>query len=108
MADPAGPLDRLLPRCTFPDPGSAVTCAFSGGADSTALIALADAAGCRVTAIHVDHRLRPSSGTEAGRAEALAATIGVDFRVVRSMSKRGPISRHAPGTRGSPRCRRAR
>jgi tRNA(Ile)-lysidine synthase len=82
MADPARSLDSLLPRCSFPDPGTAVTCAFSGGADSTALIALADAAGCSVTAIHVDHRLRPSSTAEADRAASVAKAVGVDFRLV--------------------------
>lgn len=100
MADPARALDRLLPRCTFPAPGSAVTCAFSGGADSTALVVLAQAAGCRVTAIHVDHGLRPSSATEAGQAEALAATIGVDFQRVAVDVERGPnLEARARGAR---------
>jgi tRNA(Ile)-lysidine synthase len=72
-------LDDLLTRCTFPPAGTAVSCAFSGGADSTALLVLADAAGCRVTAIHVDHGLRPTSSTEADQAERLADSIGVPF-----------------------------
>jgi tRNA(Ile)-lysidine synthase len=72
-------LDDLLARCTFPAAGAAVTCAFSGGPDSTALLALARAANCEVTAIHVDHRLRQTSGAEADRAERLARTIGVQF-----------------------------
>jgi tRNA(Ile)-lysidine synthase len=72
-------LDDLLARCTFPPPGAAVTCAFSGGPDSTALLALAKAAGCEVTAIHVDHQLRPTSAGEADRAGRLAGTIGVTF-----------------------------
>ena len=38
---------------------------------------LAAAAGCDVTAIHVDHGLRRSSAAEADRAEQLAAAIGV-------------------------------
>jgi tRNA(Ile)-lysidine synthase len=33
----------------------------------------------RVTAHHVDHRLRPESGLEAERAAAIAATLGVPF-----------------------------
>ena len=78
MATAAG---DLLARCTFPPP-SPVDCAFSGGSDSTALVALARAAGCHVTAIHVDHRLRPSSGAEAVRAASLAAALGVEFRVI--------------------------
>ena len=78
---PAGSrlVDDLLPRCTFPPAGSAVSCAFSGGADSSALLVLAVAAGCDVSAIHVDHRLRPTSGAEADQAERIAAGLGVPF-----------------------------
>jgi tRNA(Ile)-lysidine synthase len=72
-------IDHLLARCTFPPPGSAVSCAFSGGADSSALLVLAVAAGCDVAAIHVDHRLRPTSGAEADDAERIAACLGVPF-----------------------------
>jgi tRNA(Ile)-lysidine synthase len=73
-------LDALLPRCTFPPAATAVTCAFSGGPDSTALLALASAAGCDVTAIHIDHQLRATSAAEAERAAQLAGTIGVRFQ----------------------------
>jgi tRNA(Ile)-lysidine synthase TilS/MesJ len=45
----------LLRRCTFPPAGTPVACAVSGGADSLALLVLAAASGCAVTAIHVDH-----------------------------------------------------
>jgi tRNA(Ile)-lysidine synthase len=72
-------VDDLLVRCTFPPAGSAVCCAFSGGADSSALIVLATAAGCDVRAVHVDHGLRPTSGAEADHAERLAARVGVTF-----------------------------
>ena len=72
-------LDDLLLRCTFPPAGTAVSCAFSGGPDSTALLVLATAAGCDVTAIHVDHQLRRQSSAEADRAEQLAHAIGVAF-----------------------------
>jgi tRNA(Ile)-lysidine synthase len=68
----------LVARCSFPPPGTAVTCAVSGGADSLALLVLATAAGCRVTAVHVDHGLRPES--EAGMVETVAAKLGADFR----------------------------
>ncbi|CAA9223427.1 MAG: tRNA(Ile)-lysidine synthetase [uncultured Acidimicrobiales bacterium] len=69
---------RLLARCTFPPPGTDVTCAVSGGADSLALLVLAVAAGCRATAVHVDHGLRPES--EAGLVEDAAAKLGAAFR----------------------------
>ena len=52
-------IPALLARCTFPE--GDVTCAVSGGADSLALLVLAVQAGCRVTAVHVDHGLRPGS-----------------------------------------------
>ena len=75
-------LEELLARCSFPPPSTPVTCAFSGGADSTALLALATAAGLAVDAVHVDHGLRPSSAAEAERAVALGDALGVPVRVV--------------------------
>jgi tRNA(Ile)-lysidine synthase len=69
----------LRERCTFPPPGTALDCAFSGGADSTALLVLGIAAGCRVVAHHVDHHLRPESAGEAVRAEEIASRLDVTF-----------------------------
>jgi tRNA(Ile)-lysidine synthase len=51
----------------------------SGGADSLALLFLAVAAGCRVTAIHVDHGLREGSAAEAEVVAAAAAEVGAAF-----------------------------
>jgi tRNA(Ile)-lysidine synthase len=70
----------LLARCTFPAPGTAVTCAVSGGADSLALLVLATQAGCTVTAVHVDHGLRPGSAGEADVVRDAAARYGAAFR----------------------------
>jgi tRNA(Ile)-lysidine synthase len=70
----------LLDRCTFPEAGTALTCGVSGGVDSTALMVLAVAAGCDVTAIHVDHGLRPGSETEADVVARNAALFGAQFR----------------------------
>ncbi|MEA3184927.1 MAG: tRNA(Ile)-lysidine synthase [Ilumatobacteraceae bacterium] len=81
---------ELLPHCTFPPPGTAVTCAVSGGADSMALMVLAIAAECRVTAVHVDHRLRPESGTESEVVSAAAARFGASFRAETIEVARGP------------------
>jgi tRNA(Ile)-lysidine synthase len=70
---------NLLARCTFPVPGTKVTCAVSGGADSMSLMALAVAAGCVVAVIHVDHGLRPGSDSEAEVVAAAAARFGATF-----------------------------
>lgn len=83
-------VDRLLERCTFPSPGEPVTCAVSGGADSMALLVLAAAAGCSVTAVHVDHGLRPGSGAEAELVAAAAARVGASFRAARVDVAAGP------------------
>jgi tRNA(Ile)-lysidine synthase len=51
--------------------------ALSGGGDSTALLHLCLAAGCRVEAVTVDHRLRPESAAEAAAVGASCAALGV-------------------------------
>ncbi|MEA2843736.1 MAG: tRNA(Ile)-lysidine synthase [Actinomycetota bacterium] len=73
-----GPGD-LLPRCTFPAPGTEVTCAVSGGADSLALLVLAVEAGCVATAVHVDHGLRAGSAAEADVVRVAAEGLGAGF-----------------------------
>jgi tRNA(Ile)-lysidine synthase len=83
-------IERLLPRCSFPAVGTAVTCAVSGGADSTALAVLAVAAGCRVEIVHVDHGLRPGSARDAEVVAATAAWLGVPARSVRIALAPGP------------------
>lgn len=93
-------VEALLPRCTFPPPGTAVTCAVSGGPDSTALVALAVAAGCRATAVHVDHGLRDGSAQEAQVVAATAERLGAAFRAV--------AVHVAPGPNLEARARRAR
>jgi tRNA(Ile)-lysidine synthase len=78
---------ELLTRCTFPERGIA---AVSGGADSTALLVLAVESGCDVTAVHVDHGLRPGSDVEAEHVAALADRLGVGFRAERVDVGAGP------------------
>jgi tRNA(Ile)-lysidine synthase len=80
----------LLPRCTFPAPGTEVVCAVSGGADSLALLILAVAAGCRATAVHVDHGLRPASAGEATVVARAATRLGAGFRAVPARVAPGP------------------
>jgi tRNA(Ile)-lysidine synthase len=91
MLGPGMPdLSSLLSRCTFPSAGTAVVCGLSGGADSTALVALALEAGCVVTAVHVHHGLRPSSHHDADVAAATAARLGAEFRVEHVELSNGP------------------
>jgi tRNA(Ile)-lysidine synthase len=81
---------RLLPRCPFPPSGTAVRCGLSGGADSVALVTLATASGCVVTAVHVDHGLRAASGAEADAARRIAAALDVPFELARIDLQDGP------------------
>jgi tRNA(Ile)-lysidine synthase len=74
--------DGLLDRCTFPAAGTPLVCGVSGGADSLALLVLAVAAGCEVTAVHVDHGLRPGSADEAEVVRSAAERLGAAFRAV--------------------------
>lgn len=80
----------LLARCSFPPPGTSVSCAVSGGPDSLALLVLAAEAGCEVTAIHVDHGLRPGSADEAGVVAHACALVGARFDSRRAVVPPGP------------------
>lgn len=82
-------IDELLARCTFPAAGP-VTCALSGGADSTAMTALAVRAGLDVRAVHVHHGVRPSADDDADAASRLADALGVPCRVVHLDLDDGP------------------
>lgn len=72
-------VQTLLQQCTFPAPGTPISCGVSGGPDSTALLVLAVASGCRVTAEHVDHQLREESHKEAFLVEKTAKSLGAGF-----------------------------
>lgn len=74
-----GLASALLPRCRFPEPGTHVWCAVSGGPDSMALLVLAVQADLVVTAVHVDHGLRPGSSAEADLVARAAAELGAGF-----------------------------
>ncbi len=94
MPPPPSPGDPLIAelagRCPFPPAGTPLVCAVSGGADSLALLVLAVAAGCVVTAVHVDHGLRPGSAAEAEVVAAAAARYGAAFRGERVVVTDGP------------------
>ncbi len=87
---PASLVADLLTRCTFPQAGTPLACAVSGGADSLALLVLAAAAGCDVTAVHVDHGLRPGSAGEAEVVAAVAARVGARVERRRAAVTPGP------------------
>lgn len=56
---------------------AALTVAFSGGADSTALALILRCLGFDLTLAHLDHGLRPESAAEAERARCFGAALGV-------------------------------
>jgi tRNA(Ile)-lysidine synthase len=82
--------EELLARCPFPPSGTSINCAVSGGPDSLALLVLATAAGCDVTAVHVDHGIRPGSEKEAELVAAAAERYGARFRSERVTVFPGP------------------
>lgn len=82
--------EGLLERCAFPPAGQPLVCAVSGGADSLALLVLAVDAGCDVTAVHVDHGLRPGSSSEADVVADAARAHGAAFRAERVSVEEGP------------------
>jgi hypoxanthine phosphoribosyltransferase len=83
-------IGELLARCTFPPPDSPLACAVSGGPDSLALLVLAVAAGCAVTAHHVDHGLRPDSGSECVVVAEASARFGATFAAEKVVVEAGP------------------
>jgi len=80
-------------------PGDAVVVAFSGGADSTALLSglveLAPRLGLAVHAAHLDHGLDPGSARRAAAAERLAGRLGIACRRGRLGDSPPAVSREA-------------
>jgi tRNA(Ile)-lysidine synthase len=80
MTDGATPfllIAPLLARCNFPAQGTPVSLAVSGGPDSMALLLLAHAAALDITAIHIDHQLRPDSARDADIIRAVTQPLGI-------------------------------
>jgi tRNA(Ile)-lysidine synthase len=71
----------LLARCNFPEQGTSVSLAISGGPDSMALLLLAHAAGLDITAIHVDHQLRADSHDDADIIRAVTEPLDIPLVV---------------------------
>lgn len=64
--------------------------AVSGGADSLALLILASAAGLQVTAVHVDHGIRPGGEEESAVVAEAADRWGAAFQRRRLVVAPGP------------------
>ncbi len=101
-------LDAFFTRSVPLEPGERLVVAFSGGPDSTALLAglarLARRRPLQLLAAHLDHGCDPASGERAERAGALAAALGVEH-----VAGRRPIgARLGPGESFEAAARRVR
>jgi tRNA(Ile)-lysidine synthase len=78
-------LRATLERWPAPAAGARVTVAFSGGVDSTVLLAALARVALRapLRAVHVDHGLNPESAAWARHCAAVAADLGVPFASVK-------------------------
>jgi len=61
--------------------GQKIAVAVSGGVDSVCLLCWLAAVGMDVTALHVNHGLRPAAGVEAAYVQTLCRRLGVPCRV---------------------------
>lgn len=81
-------------------PATRLAVAVSGGGDSLALLWLAaQAFPGRVTALGVDHRLRPEAASELARAAEAAASVGVPFVTLSLPQPPGPANVQAEARR---------
>lgn len=96
----ASHLECVLPSCRFPEPGTPVDLAVSGGADSMALLLLAAAHGLVVTVHHVDHGIRADSHRDIETIAPVAARLGAQLLVHRVEVPGGPnLESRARGAR---------
>src|SRR5262245_32074257 len=70
-------VERFVREHELISPGGEVTCLVSGGADSTCLWHLLGSLGYRISALHVNHKLRGAASDEDARfcAEVLGAEV---------------------------------
>src|SRR5438093_2760078 len=76
-AEIASRVEQLIRRHDLIEPGGAVTCLVSGGADSTCLWHALRTLGHDVSALHVNHKLRGAESDEDAHfcAEQLGADV---------------------------------
>ncbi|MEY2333810.1 tRNA lysidine(34) synthetase TilS [Acidithiobacillus ferrianus] len=84
-----------------PPEGCKLYVAYSGGGDSTALLAALASLGYPVHALHVDHGWHPDSGRWARTCQVLAAALEVPCTLLR-------LPEHTPGEGPEDQARRAR
>lgn len=54
------------------------------------MLILAVTAGCRPKVVHVDHRLRPESASDAQHTATLASALGLEFELIEAKVEPGP------------------
>ena len=88
MTPPGEPVDRIELR--LPGGLSSVVVGCSGGVDSLALLVVATRTDLAVTAVHVDHGLRPGSSSEAALVDGASRRFGAAFRAAAVAVSPGP------------------
>ncbi len=79
-----------IPREILPPRDQPIVAAVSGGPDSLCLLGALLNMGYRPIVAHVDHGLRPESGSEARQVEELTQSLGLEFSL-----SRAPVSEYA-------------
>src|SRR5437588_10934185 len=74
--------------------GEPLVVLLSGGADSVCLLDVAVRLGAQVSALHVDHALRPDSGEDAELCRELCQAAGVALTVERVQLRSASGSRN--------------
>jgi len=80
----------LLAQASFPEPGTSVELAVSGGPDSLGLLLLALEHGLMVHVAHVDHHARPTSTEEANHLREICEKLNVPIVIYDVEVELGP------------------
>lgn len=86
---------RAVIARVFPGTRPYLLVGYSGGRDSLALLVvlreLKRLGVCRITAVHVNHRMQPDSDADADRAKAYAEKLDVSCMVMRALEHPGSL-----------------